>query len=153
MSQHDRGAVGGDLDNVVGSVRVRLLKISDDYFVDAGGICANLKVRRALLARDGQPIGSNESGAGVDQLSKYCTSPFEVALQVKHGSGNRTSFRPSETNHADATTPRGRGDRYDCVVEVHGKILASRDEWQQEEFAYGMVRRPPDRPTGLESFE
>ena len=37
VAQDDGRAVGGDFDDVVGGVGVRLLEVSDDDFVDAGG--------------------------------------------------------------------------------------------------------------------
>ena len=37
VPQDHRGSVGGDFDDVVGGVGVRLLEVSDDDFVDAGG--------------------------------------------------------------------------------------------------------------------
>src|SRR6202040_4206595 len=126
MLQDHRRAMSGDFDSVVGCVRVRLGKISNDNFIDA----PTLTVWGGRPRSPGSSIhGKTLAGEGArptwfHQLSQYRAPRFEVVFQAQHGQSNAARFRSREPDDADAATTRRGGNGDDGVVEIHREIVS-----------------------------
>src|SRR3984885_15393374 len=108
--------MGRNLDDVVCSVGVRLGEVGDDDFIDT--------FRRALLGLDGPGIRPDTKIGGFNQFSEHGVAGFEIALQPQHWQRNIFGIRARGTDYANASSTGRSSDRDDCVVEVHGKIVA-----------------------------
>ena len=86
--------MGGDFDNVVGGVGMRLRKKRDHHFVDA------------LL------------GAGLDQLAEEGAVGFEFMRQPQHVRGDGARLRAGEADYAQTSAARRSGDGDDGVVQL-----------------------------------
>ena len=84
--------MGGDFDNVVGGVGVRLLEEGDYHFVDA-------------LLR-----------AGLDELAEEGAVGFQVAPEAQQGRGDGTGIGAGEADHAQPAAAGRSGDGDDGVV-------------------------------------
>jgi hypothetical protein len=130
MAQDDRRAVRGDFDNVVGGVRMRLGKISNDNFVDS------LTLALTLIVWSGRPrplgswihgktlAGGSPATTRFHQFSQHRAPRLKIMLQAQHGQSNAARFWSSKTDDADAAATRRGGDGDDGVVEVHREIVA-----------------------------
>ena len=98
-SQNYRRAVGGDLDDVISGVRMRLLEKRDDYFV------------QALTTH------------WLNHFAESCALCLKRMPQPQHGLGDFPRIRAGEAHHADAAAAGRRGGGDDSVVEVHQIIL------------------------------
>jgi hypothetical protein len=128
VAQNNGRSVGGDFDNVVGRVGVGFGKVGNDNFVDA--IC------RALLGwtagggcpyvfRDLAGGGARATHSRFDQVSQYCLTRLQVALQAQHRKRDGPCFRPRDADDTDSAAPWRSGDSDDGIVEVHGKIVTA----------------------------
>ena len=131
VPEHDRRAVGGDLDDVVGGVGMGLGEVGDDDFVDAGA--GSRRQERSFARPDNRvPALSLPKGRlpptcswhGSISSAKDCASRLQIMFEPQHWLCDFRRRGPGDADHANAAAAGRRGDGNDRVVEVHGAIVA-----------------------------
>jgi carbonic anhydrase len=115
VAKHNRRTVSGNFDDVVGGVGVRFGEVGYDDFIDA---C------RALLgwtAGGGCPYMIRR---GFDQFPEDGPAGLQFVFESQHRGGELACLVSREAHHADPSPAGRRRDGDDCVVEVHGAIVA-----------------------------
>jgi hypothetical protein len=120
--------VGGDFKDIVGGVGVGLGEVSDDDFVDAGGICG---ASLGWTAGGGRPYvicgnvsifaGGGARATRFDQFTEHGSAGFQRVLEAQHGLGNLACFGAGKTNNTNAAASGRSGNGDDGVVEIHEK--------------------------------
>src|ERR1700722_10204819 len=119
-------SVGGDFDDVVGSVGVRLREVGDDDFVDARSSRASLLGRTAPSTQFRASLGGcpHVDLRWLYKFSEHCASRFQFMLQPQHRQSNLSRSWASEADDADTAATGGRRDGNDSIVKIHGAIVA-----------------------------
>jgi hypothetical protein len=85
-----------------------------------------------LCAAAGFPAGEGARPTRFHQLSKDRSPGFKLVLQAQHGRGDGACLRASDAHNPDAASARRSGNGDDCVVEVHGEIVAGEGRLRAE---------------------
>jgi hypothetical protein len=135
MAQDHRRAMGGDFDDVIGSVGMRLGEVRDHYFVNALlGIVWSGRPRPLVLfpgrnwrarVRVGLRAGEGARSTGLDQLSEHYSAGRKIVLQAQHGTGNTARLRSGEADDAHPAAAWRSTDGDDGIVKVHKEIVAA----------------------------
>lgn len=81
----------------------------------------------------GNPIaGESPAATRFHQFSKDRSPGFKLVLQAQHGRGDGACLRASDAHNPDAASARRSGNGDDCVVEVHGEIVAGEGRLRAE---------------------
>jgi hypothetical protein len=118
MPQYDGRSMSGDFNDVVGCIRVRLPKVSDDNFVNALFVWRRRPFPRRQLIRRWHADKSVRA-TRFDKLCQHGAIWLQRLPESKHRHGNRPCLRSREPYDADAPSTRRRGNGNDSVVKVH----------------------------------
>ena|ERR1043166_491579 len=99
--------MGGDFYNVVGGIRMRLGKVSNNYFINLRSIfgwCGGGRLARQFR--------------GFYEFTEYSPSCLKFMGQPKHGERYSPRFSPRETNYTDPTAAWRCSNGNDGVIKI-----------------------------------
>ena len=123
MPQHDRRSVRSNLNDVVGSVGMRLGEVSDHDFVDT--MLVRSRSYPSPCGDSRRPrLSGRRRATGLDQLSKDSPPRLHLMFQPQHRLCDLPRLRSGDAHDSNAAASGRRRDGDDRIVEIHRAIVA-----------------------------